>query len=316
LFQTKYLVGKNKILESLIILNMLYRVIKPITALKCFQLLTVLFLACVMVSSCRQKNPRETVIKEIARETVSIKGFEIPRFKSATRQLEYARSSFTSVNEQKAALEAVVKLFPHSREKVAEALLDLVYFGLGDDYRLASKELCEETLTQLQNLIREYNEIHQVCAKAQWYIGWIYTDLLRKPSMGLAAYRKVVSCYPTEVFYISSSFGSALFNYSKIGTGLEETMEKHWWGALALLEIFRHSDGYEEKLNITSELVSRYPSDLATGYALLDMVSSHTPSTKIEQFARRYIEINKRNKALAFIVRKIENALGISYLKK
>ncbi len=269
-------------------------------------MLVTLLLTC---SSCGQH--RETAKKRHRQERnfVVVDGYRIPVFHDAEEQLEYARSFITRNEEQKAALEAVKVLFPHARKEVAESLLDLIYFDLGGDYRLASRVQCQKAVKRLEDLIHSYRDVFRACARAQWYIGWIYTDLLKDRAKGLEAYYAVFSKYPDEVFYISSPFDSSLFNHREKGQEAENTGEKHWWGALALLEIYRHTVGFTRKLDLVSELVSRYPTDLSTGYALVDLLSHHRDNATLVLYATRYIETNKRNRDLLAVNHRIRKML-------
>ncbi len=266
----------------------------------------------MLVASCRQHSDTEGKRKCVTQETIVFGGYRIPVFDSAEKQLEYARSFFADTDEQKAALKAVRNLFPNARKEIAEALVDLIYFGLGDDYRLSTRKLCEITIKRLNRFIREYPDVPGACAKAQWYIGWIYVDLLRNPEEGLAAYRKVVTRYPDEVFYISSPHENALFKYPENGNSGEKVGERHWWGALALLEIYRHTVDFDRKLDILSELMSKYPSDLSTGYALLDLLSLNRNNAMIVSYALSYIRKNKRNRSLRFVNSRMRDLLKMN----
>ncbi len=265
----------------------------------------VLSLFLYLASACQQNSTSKKTGRNNSQQYINIDGFQIPHFMNARKQLEYARSSFTNSQEQKAALEAVIKLFPEAINEVTEANVDLIYFELGDDYRLAPPKLCRAAIVRLENIIRQYPTASQACAKAQWYIGWLYTDLLRNPKQGLVAYKKVVSGYPYEVFYISSPFDSAILDYSENGEKTSETGEKHWWGALALLEIYKHSRLHSDKQRILSEILSKYPVDLSTGYVVYDMITRYPLDDNVLRLAEKYLQINKGNKALSFIIERI-----------
>ncbi len=264
-------------------------------------------LALAAVPGCVAKGPEKPPETVKTQRRVKIDGYWVPVFESAAKQLGYAESGFSSIAEQMAALNAVKRLFPSQRKEVAQSVVELGYLALGRDYRLATPDRCRKAVRILESVLGDYPEVKESCAKAQWYIGWIFTDLLHDRSKGIHAYHVVLAAYPRQCFYTSSRFAWPDGTMGGNPKRHPESVDKHWWGALALLEIFRNCEP-NQKVAIARRLLARYPLSLSTAYCLLELVRSD-PRAPTWRLARQYLRKNRSYGKYPFVCGQIAGEL-------
>ena len=158
--------------------------------------LLIMLLICV---GCGQQ-PTSVQGNEKQTRHLEIDGFDIPVFNSATEQLNYAKTLSFNPGEKTAALNLLIDRFPEDRARIGEAKLELAYMHLADDFRLASPETCRKALAAYESIASEFADLPAVRAKAFWYMGWIYTDLLKEDKKGLALYSYLAEKYPEDSF--------------------------------------------------------------------------------------------------------------------
>jgi hypothetical protein len=172
---------------------------------------------------------------------VLIDGFRVPVFPTVEEQFNYTRSWFESPEEKKASLIAIGRFFTQAREQQGEAALDLSFLELGQDYRLATAKECLEALSRYRKILQKFHDLPTVCAKAAWYMGWIYCDLLKENGNGLNMYQTVVTDYPEARLNLTSAVPWVTFiSPSPDAAGKSQDNENPYWADLARIEIIRH----------------------------------------------------------------------------
>lgn len=225
----------------------------------------------------------------------SFNGYKIPIFDSGKQQLAYAQTGFDSKAEQLAALKAVPELFPASRLESGLASLEITYLTLGDDYRLTSTNDCERALTQYLRLVSKYSDIPEIAAKAQWYMGWIISDLLNKPEEGSAHYLQLLQIYPdTRINLRSPPPWISIFDRddTKVHTPFipKSTLS---WAELALLELIRHSKNPTRCQTYLYALQDRTENHYLLVASLRLFVTNHGLNNSVEKRVREIITLGK-----------------------
>jgi hypothetical protein len=218
-------------------------------------------------------------------KTKTYENHDIPVFQTALKQLNYALTRYSDDEEKASALRVVLELFPQARRESAEACLALAYLTLGSDFRFADISTCRRTIGYYEKIIGDFPDMPGICAKALWYIGWIYTDLLKERRKGIETYRKVVAQYPDEGFlpFPRLAWQASFVDGEK---EIQPLAEKEFWAALALLEIIRCADHADEKLMAGKKLIQSYPSCLSTGYAVLILLDEPALEEQVFEMAK------------------------------
>ncbi len=217
---------------------------------------------------------------------------KVPVFTTAVEQLNYTRSWFADIQEKRAALQAFSQLFPQERKMKGVAALDLAYLQLGNDFRFAPEHSCFAAIKDYRIILSEYKDIDEISAKALWYIGWIYTNLLNKKEKGLTTFAELVEMYPEENVSLlpPAPWVSIIYEADEsINTALYNRPVNHW-AALALLEIVKHSGNGEEAWNAFEVLWLNYRQDKATGFALKAILKRRSHTAEALERARQYME--------------------------
>jgi Tetratricopeptide repeat len=207
-------------------------------------------------------------------KTIAGDGNAIEHFTAPEQQLQYTRTWLTDPAEKKAALESLIQRFPEAKTVRAEAELDLAYLALGLDYRFADSAACLDAIGKYQHIAAHNSDLPQVCAKAHWYMGWIYADLLNDKRQAIAHYQTIVEQYPDATLSIKPPVpwvGVVLPQAIKRPKAVYE-YPTYKWSSIALLEIIRNSDKDDEKLNAFEKLWSHDRASLAMGYAFRALV--------------------------------------------
>jgi hypothetical protein len=234
-------------------------------------------------------------------ETQSYHGFEIPIFPTAEGQLNYARSGFPNPDEKRAALDFVAQQFPENSAQCGAAALNLVYMNLEPDYRFALHLDYQNAIAGYKKVINSFADQPRVLAKAHWYIGWIYCDLLGQPEKGLPYYRHIVAHYPDLEMGISSPVPWVSLVYSSPVNGThpqKATVKKHWAG-LSLLEIIRHTVDAREKKRAFGTLWKKYRHSVATGFAIRMLLRQQNEAQLVKPYAAPYLALGVANPYLS-----------------
>lgn len=273
--------------------------ISPLFAKIVSSSVTLLLLLC---GGCQPEAPRKLASNTTSIQKIEFNGYMIPLFSTAAEQLGYTRSRIADINEKEAALELVLNRFAQDTHTCALARLDLAYLILGVDYRLADPDACRRALAQYHQITRTYTGLPGVCAKAYWYMGWIYTDLLSDKNRGLAMYRQVIDRYASELITIESPVPWLRFVYPQ---RIEKTVSTHkrqhyTWANLALLEVVKTNDDPTQCHSALMTLWSRKPTGPAFGLALLSALQADNFNNDetVAHIAREYIQQNSTNRAL------------------
>jgi hypothetical protein len=253
--------------------------------------------------------PKASVTNDI--QTMESNGFTIPVFPTAAEQLGYARTRIANAKEEQATLELVLTRFPQDTFFGALSRLDLAYLTLGTDYRLADPNTCRRALSHYRQITRTYADLPGVCAKAYWYMGWIYTDLLGEKKRGAAMYQQVIDRYAGKWVTIEST-GSRFMRM--VPERRRKAMTTHdrqnvSWVDLALLEVVKNNPDPIHQQQALKKLWSRKSTGPAIGLALLSALKSsrlHMNDT-IARMAREYIQQHANQKVLT---RDIEQILA------
>lgn len=214
--------------------------------------------------------------------------YQIPELTTPEEQLTYARSSFEDPEEKNAALKAVTVLHPKDRLHGGLAALELAFFNLGEDFRLANSHHCSLAAKNYLEIIHEYADLPEICAKAYWYLGWISCDLLGKRELGIAYYLKIIQQYPHEPL-------SPLPPAPWLSINHEDIVQKHQsfylfsWADLARLEIIRHTTDKELAWHSFRAIRQQKAIGGIDGAALRILVANHGLDPKSNQLIREYL---------------------------
>ena len=220
--------------------------------------------------------------------------------------MQYARTWFDDYKEKQAALEMLIERFPEAKTVRAEAELELAYLALGVDYRFVDSTACRRAIEKYQRIAAQYAELPLICAKAHWYLGWIYVDLLHLKREGLVHYQTIVAQYPEATLNMKPPVPWA-------GLVLPQAIDRpmavyeypsYKWSSFALLEIIRNGQREDEKWSAFEKLWSRDRSSPAMGYAFRALLyDSPSLARKAAQRAKVYLEAQLFSPPLADEVR-------------
>jgi len=258
-----------------------------------------LLTAFLLLASGCSAPPEYLTATEAALPEIIQDGVTIPQFPTSADQLTYARSGFTNRKRKMAALRAVRTLFPEDRPACGGAGLGLAYLHLEPQYRFASGLDIQQAANDFTNLLKVYEDLPDIRAKALWYLGWIHTELKNDPGTGMGYYWQVVNTLSHIPLTLSHTapWVNRVFGLEPIQK--EPETPKNDWGQMALLEIVRHSPENGEAAKALHLLLDRYPSSQAAGLALKHMLADPDLYSPARAAAAVYLAGNRSNPYLA-----------------
>jgi len=228
---------------------------------------------------------------------IDIDGIAVPVFETSAEQLNYTRSWFADRAEKRAALQAFLQLFPEKEQSCGMAALDLAYLELGGDYRLSREHEGLTAIKAYTDIAADYEDIPQVSAKAYWYIGWIYADLLGKRQKGIEYYRLVAEKFPEERVLLL--LPTPWVGIISTGVGAMDTAPhappRNTWAALALMEILRNSEDEDLAWSAFVRLWRQYRHSSATGFGLLLILERRIRIDRSLKMAEEYLKMDTFN---------------------
>ena len=246
-----------------------------------------LLAACLMLAAGCDEAPPTFQVREPALQVRTINGHAIPAFPTPEEQFAYTRSSFASLDEKRAALEAVALLFPEAASQGGEAALELAYLRLGPDYRQASQQARLEALAAYQAILKTHDRFPAIAARTQWYVGWIACTLLDEQARGLAAFHAVVETYPL----VERTTNPGMPLVSLTGAPTQADMlaggeERTAWADLALLATVQCADGEHTARTAFLQLRERDPQGRCTKLALRELLRRWPATAEVIELAR------------------------------
>lgn len=253
-----------------------------------YLLLLLVFL--VLSFGCKQPTGKEPD-KETEYTYQSINDYDIPLLPSPAEQLGYARSSFADGQEQRSALKAVGLFHPDDRYHAGLASLELAYLTLGPDYRLAERQQYRQAIQSYLGILDIFPDQPEINAKALWYLGWIYCDLLREKTQGISFYQRIVRHYPKERLSLLPPAPWLSIHFSDSEQGHQPYYPKSslLWSDIARLEIIRHSSDFNEADNSFTALHQTHGHTPILFLALKLMVQNHGLNNKILVQAKQFL---------------------------
>ena len=234
-------------------------------------------IAClILTTGCAP--PQNQAIKEAVTDTelpvVIQDGFNIPHFPSARGQLNYAKSGFTSKKEKKAALRAVISLFPNERDVCGQTALSLAYLYLEPDYRFTTALDIRQASNDFSAILKNFSDLPHIQAKAFWYLGWIHTDLLNDPVTGARHYLHIADRFPDIPVSLSEPepWANLVYLPDKAKPLTPEPPDTYW-GQIALLELVRTHPDPDMTVSAFDRLFTEYPIGPSHGFALKAMLN-------------------------------------------
>ncbi len=253
--------------------------------------LSTIFLLLILLIGCNQSTSDQQHAHE-TKKFIKIGEIAVPVFSSAEEQLNYTRQWFEDIQEKRAALHAFLQLFPENKQLSGVASLDLAYLQLGSDYRFTPEHACFAAIKDYRAILSRYDGHPGLQAKALWYIGWIYTNLLAENDKGMAYFIELVEKFPHEQVSLlpPAPWVSIIYRADEsINTALYHRSINHW-AALALLEIVQHGKDGEVAWQAFDTLWQDYRKDKATGFALKIILQRRLHTDKALERARQYME--------------------------
>ncbi len=241
---------------------------------------------------------------------VLFKGFDIPQFPTAEGQLNYAKSGFPYPEEKKAAFEFIFHIFPEQKEQCGNAALYIAYMNLGFDYRFAKSQDFTNAILAYQKVIKDFKGYPHILVKANWYLGWIYCDLLQDKKKGIPYYWQIIKKFPDVTSGISSPvpWVSLVFPLPYKDEQPPKKKSQSKWASISLLEIIRHAADRTEALNAFDMLWENHRSTVATGLAINLMLQNENHRENAVPYIEKYLALNVAN---PYLVKEIQdNALA------
>lgn len=207
-------------------------------------------------------------------QVLSINTIEIPIFDTPEKQLHYGQSVFEEPLHKRAALQAVCKVFPGERKFCGIASLDLAYLSLGPDYRAADRKIYQKAVAGYQAILDEFGEYREITAKASWYLGWLYCDLLGDRETGLRFYRDIVDRYPDVTMHFDLPLPEVASLYTNDNESSPPVYSRSIksWATVALVEIARYATAPQDIHFALQKLAAGHDNNLATGMAVKAVV--------------------------------------------
>lgn len=265
----------------------------------------------ILQVGCRTE-PKNLSLHDSDQPVVFFNGYTIPKFPRAIDQLNYARSGFPSNDEKKAAFEFVLRHFPQDRAECGEAILNIAYMNFGFDYRFALIQDYLNALEEYKTITRYYADQPSVMAKAYWYIGWIYCDLLSRKEEGLEYFRKIINEYPDTAFGITSPVPWVTLVYLEEDIKAKPKPKKvtTQWAEIALLEIIRHSRDGVEVSDAFDQLWQKFRNKAATGQAMKLLLQRPAHAEQVKPRVHAFLDQYRAN---PFLARELQAVLDPSF---
>jgi hypothetical protein len=246
---------------------------------------------------------------------VTRNGYAIEIYESAEDQLRYARAWFSDPREKQAALEVLIEQYPEAKTVRAEAELELAYLSLGTDYRFADKTACRRALQQYRQIAARFADLPAIGAKAHWYMGWIYADLLGQKQLAVSQYQTVVEQFPGITLKLEPPVPWVSLVLPQVADKPRADYERpvYVWRSMALLEIIRNSEDDEEKWSAFEKLWADDLTGVATGHALRALLhGSPTLARKVAGYARFYLQTRLFSQPMTDEVRAALSLAGLN----
>ncbi len=243
-----------------------------------------------------------------AHRTVTRNGYDIYIFDSAEKQWRYARAWCFDPMKKQAALEALIEYFPGAKSICAEAELELAYLVLGPDYRFADRTACLKAIEKYRQIAARFSEMPAIGAKAHWYMGWIYADLLNQKDSALTHFQMIVSHYPDAALKREFSVPWVSLVLPHIVNEPRTVYERpvYSWRSMALLEIIRNTEDEGAKWAAFEKLWADDRTGPATGPALRHLLhGSRALRQKAAEFAQSYLHARLFSQPLAEEIRQV-----------
>ncbi|MEE4240577.1 MAG: tetratricopeptide repeat protein [Desulfopila sp.] len=249
----------------------------------------LLLLLVTLLFSCSEMPSEGSGVDEEP-HLIEIDGLQLPVFGTAEEQLNYTRSWFAETDAKKAALQALLHLYPESRRYCALAELDLAYLELGDDYRFAPRRTAFAAIKAYRNVVQRYPDFPDISAKAYWYIAWIYSDLLNDRHRGIKYYQRVADTFPDEEVTLlpSAPWFSIIYPDRERSTLLSP--QENYWAALALVEIIRYTENDETAWNSFQQLWQNYRKTVSTGVGLRLILERQGAVGEVREMAHEFLQ--------------------------
>ena len=260
----------------------------------------------VVLIQCTQPPVDDTKNTTAAVQTVTRDGYTFELFATPEQQLQYSRTWLTAPDEKRVALELLIERFPDAKTIRADAELELAYLALGADYRFADSAACQRALEKYQRIASQYEDLPSVCAKAHWYMGWIYADLLKQRRKAIDHYQMIIDHYPDATLSLRPPVPWAELVLPQAIKRPKAVYEypTYKWSSIALLEIIRKSENEDEKWIAFEKLWSGDRTSLAMGYAFRALVNdSPSLAQKVATRANIYLDAELFSRPIAEEVR-------------
>ncbi len=256
-------------------------------------LMYLLVVCCMGIVQCRKAavddvKPTPKILRTVVRN-----GYAIQLFSTPDEQLRQALRWFPDLHEKKASLEVVMDAFPEARNAHAEARLDLAYLALGRDYRYTTPAQCHTAIGKYEKILSEFSDLPAICAKANWYIGWILADLLDEPGKAAAYFQTVVERYPDTTVHFKCAVPWVSLVLPQVAKRTQAVYERprYYWSSIALLELVRTSERQADKWSAFEKLVTDHSSRQATGFAVRELLSgSPSMRRKTAAFVKQHLK--------------------------
>jgi len=257
-------------------------------------LISVILFSClisVLLVACNERPPDspESIVES---SIIEINDYQVPIFSTPKEQFNYTRSWFARMQEKEASLQAFIKIYPQEKRFCGLASLDLAYLQLGSDYRYSDESSSFAAIKDYKAIIKSFSEYPDIAAKARWYIGCIYSDLLKDKRKGIEEYQKIISLYPRENVTLLSPppWVSIIYRTdANVNITLSNRPKKNW-AALALVEIIRSAEFEDTAWAAFIKLWQNYRDDVATGFGLRVMLQKRYHTEKTLKMAHEYME--------------------------
>jgi hypothetical protein len=259
---------------------------------KALRFALVFIISCAWLLHCKGEETGAR-LKVPTPNTIVRDGFEIELLGSPEAQLRYALARFDDPRAKKASLEVVIDQFPHDQAVRAAAEMELAYLILGADYRFATQGQCHRAIEAYRRVLVDHAELPAVCAKANWYIGWILAELLEAPREAATYFLTIVDTYPDakQSLIPPVPWVSLVLPQSEDRPQTVYDRPTHFWGSLALLEMIRLGETDGEKWAAFRRLHTRYPRSLATAYAMRELLmGSPALARKTVPYAKTHLK--------------------------
>ena len=160
----------------------------------------------------------------------------------------------------------------------------------------------------------QYSDLPFICAKAHWYMGWIYADLLQQKKKSIFHYQTVVDHYPDVTKKLEPPVPWVSFVVPQLVDKPQTIYQRpaYFWRSMALLEIIRNSDDDDKKWDAFSKLWAYDRMGPATSHALRHLMrGSPALVQKAADYARLNLEARLFSPHVAAEIRQILSRLDL-----